>query len=97
MNAFTKYNDFAETLPIKYCQKYKLLLDNEYYYAAHFPKDKEMLRQIERRKKYEEFFWYALALEALRGKKQIAIKKSKKIFVFPSMIILLLFTHCIPN
>ncbi|UKI49947.1 MAG: DEAD/DEAH box helicase [Clostridium sp.] len=38
-----------------------------------------MLRQIERRKKYEEFFWYALALEALRSKKQIAIKKSKNI------------------
>lgn len=79
MNALAKNNELIETLPIKYCQKYKLLLDNEYYYNAHFPKDKEMLRQIERRKKYEEFFWYALALEALRSKKQIAIKKSKNI------------------
>lgn len=79
MDAFTKNQIFNETLPIKYCQKYKLLLDNEYYYDAHFPKNKEMLRQIERRKKYEEFFWYALALEALRNKKKIATKKCKNI------------------
>ena len=50
--ALSENNTYEETLPIEYCQKYRLYEDETFYYNAHFPKDKEVLLQVERRKKY---------------------------------------------
>lgn len=70
-----------DDLPPMYIEKYKFYQGYEYYYNSHFPKNREMIFQIERRKKYEEFFWYALGLEILRLSKEKKFKQAKNIRV----------------
>lgn len=61
-------NSFAveEKLPKEIIQKYKLYPINEYIIKSHFPTNKEDVRQVIRRRKYEEFFHYAIKLELLK-------------------------------
>lgn len=77
--AMSDIEEYKETLPIELCKKYRLYEDKEYFYNAHFPKTKETLHQVERRKKYEEFFWYSLSLEALNYQKKKLQKIQKRI------------------
>lgn len=66
-----------ETLPLELLEKYKLYPIEDYIALSHFPKDKKDYIQIQRRRKYEEFFWYSLSLELLR-KNRIGTKKVKR-------------------
>ncbi len=73
----------CETLPEDLINKYKLLPISEYLYYSHFPKNKNDVHQIMRRRKYEEFFYYALKLELLKSKrenhKRIGINLDEKV------------------
>ncbi len=53
-------------LPADLSNKYRLLNYNDYIVKAHFPESKKDFIEVQRRGKYEEFFWYSLALENLR-------------------------------
>ena len=71
-------NYFKEDyLPIELKEKYRLLDYKDYLYKAHFPESKKDFIEFQRRGKYEEFFWYSLALENLRIQR-IDNKKEKK-------------------
>lgn len=64
-----------ETLPTDLIDKYKLLTTEELIYKAHFPKTVEDIRQVDRRKKYEEFFWYLIRLAYI---KDLRISENKE-------------------
>ena len=55
-----------ETIPKELITKYKLFSMNELVYKAHLPIEKLDIIQINRRRKYEEFFWYAMSFNILR-------------------------------
>ena len=55
--------DYNETLPSELLDKYKLLNINEYIYKSHFPKTMDDVKEVLRRRKYEEFFFYTLRLK----------------------------------
>ena len=57
----------VETLPQELLSKYKLYNINDYIYYSHLPRSREDVRQILRRRKYEEFFWYTTRLEYLKS------------------------------
>jgi ATP-dependent DNA helicase RecG len=75
-NLFLMNVKIKETLPQELIDKYKLLDINKYIYLSHNPKNKEDIKQILRRRKYEEFFWYSIRLERLRFERNI-FKKSR--------------------
>ena len=68
-----------DILPKILKEKYKLLDYKDYLVLSHFPQTEEDLRQVFRRKKYEEFLRYCLKLEYLNQtiKKKY---KSKRVF-----------------
>lgn len=66
-----------ETLPIELIKKYKLIEISNYIYKAHFPNTKNDIIQVERRKKYEEFFWYLIRLEAIKDIRNSEIKEKR--------------------
>ena len=74
----------SETLPIELLEKYKLLNIKDYIYKSHFPINKEDVRQVLRRRKYEEFYWYSMRLEAL---KDLRISEDKKPRVIDNKLI----------
>ena len=57
----------GETIPKELLTKYKLYSMNELVYKSHLPIDKMDIIQINRRRKYEEFFWYAMSFNLLRN------------------------------
>ena len=59
----------CESLPAELINKYKLLPITEYIYFSHFPNNKNDVHQILRRRKFEEFFWYAIKIELLKRKR----------------------------
>lgn len=63
-----------ETLPLDLISKYRLYTNNELVYKAHLPNNKEEIHQINRRRKYEEFFWYSMSFSLLKA---MRIKKEK--------------------
>ena len=66
-----------ETLPSSLISKYKLYDINEYIYKSHAPKCREDVKQVLRRRKYEEFFWYCLRLEYLKTLREDIIKPKR--------------------
>ncbi len=66
-----------ETLPSSLISKYKLYDINEYIYKSHNPKCREDVKQVLRRRKYEEFFWYCLRLEYLKTLREDIIKPKR--------------------
>ena len=64
-------------LPNYLIEKYRLLNMNELLCKAHFPKVKEDCIQVRRRKRYEDFFWYACSLETLRMFRGFDLKNPK--------------------
>lgn len=66
-----------DTLPAKYVDKYRLLEINELIKKVHFPNSVEDYKQIKRRTRYEDFFWYTSELEVLRLSRGYEHKTSK--------------------
>lgn len=56
-----------ETLPENLVSKYKLFDINTYIKKSHLPESRDDVKQILRRRKYEEFFWYSIRLEYLKS------------------------------
>ena len=56
----------SEYLPLELIDKYKLCPIDKYIYLSHFPSTKEDVKEVLRRRKYEEFFWYSLRLNSLK-------------------------------
>ena len=56
-----------EVLPRDLIKKHSLYSMNELVYKSHLPKSKLDIIQINRRRKYEEFFWYAISFNMLRN------------------------------
>ena len=71
--------DAIDYLPFELKEKYKLLDYKDYIYKAHFPKTKRDFIKFQRRRKYEEFFWYSLSLENLRIKRIESFKEKRDI------------------
>lgn len=65
-NALQSGCQIAETLPLELIEKYRLYSAMQYVYASHFPQNRQDCIQMQRRRKYEEFFWYAVSLELLK-------------------------------
>lgn len=65
----------TETLPEALLQKYRLYSMKDLVYKAHLPKTKEEIHQINRRRKYEEFFWFQMSFLLLRNMRS---KKEKE-------------------
>ena len=59
--------EINDDIPSDMLSKYKLLNIKDYIYKSHFPQTKEDVRQVIRRKKYEEYFKYCLKIEGLRS------------------------------
>ncbi len=59
-------NNFSETIPLDLIKKYRLYEKKEYIYKSHFPSSTDDLKEVIRRRKYENFFWYYIELN-LRG------------------------------
>ena len=68
-----------ETLPLPLLEKYRLPLIKDYLYYSHLPRSSNDIRQVIRRRKYEEFFWYALRLLLLKNDR-FKNKKPKRSF-----------------
>lgn len=79
LDIFSNNITIKETLPENLVTKYKLYDIVKYIYTSHFPKNREEVRQVIRRRKYEEFFWYCLRLEFLKSLRADIIKP-KRIF-----------------
>lgn len=76
-NVFKSNYIVDETLPLELIQAYKLYPMNDYLYASHFPKSKNDYIQIQRRRKYEEFFWYSIQLELLKISRKNVLKQKR--------------------
>ena len=76
---FTNDIKIEETLPQILLDKYKLYDINKYIYCSHLPQNSEEVRQVLRRRKYEEFFWYSLRMEYIKSLR-IDILKPKRNF-----------------
>lgn len=63
-----------ETLPVHLLEKYHLLPMDQLIKKAHFPENRQDCIQVRRRRRYEDFFWYACSLESL---KQLRSKEQK--------------------
>lgn len=69
--------ELSETLPEKYLNKYRLLTIQQFVQKAHFPTGVEDCIQVKRRVRYEDFFWYAASLEALKLSRYFEQKNPK--------------------
>ena len=67
-----------ETLPTELLSKYKLLTLDRYLYLSHFPVTKNDIKEVMRRRKYEEMFWYSLRLRMLK-ENILRTKKEKRV------------------
>ncbi len=74
LDIFSNNIEIKETLPMELVDKYKLYNITKYIYSSHFPANREEVRQVLRRRKYEEFFWYSLRLELLKSLRSDILK-----------------------
>lgn len=79
MDIFSDNIIVNETLPKELIIKYKLYNISKYLYASHLPANREEVRQVIRRRKYEEFFWYLLRLEFIKSIREDIKKTERKI------------------
>lgn len=78
-NIFTHGYTFTDDLPSELIEKYKLFSSSKYVYTSHFPETKTDYIQIQRRRKYEEFFWYSVSLELLKISRKSKLKQKREI------------------
>ena len=69
----------AETLPKEIISRYKLYDINELIYKSHLPENKQDVLQINRRRKYEEFFFYAMSFHLLKSLRSKSEKDKRNI------------------
>lgn len=69
--------EIPDYLPKYLIDKYRLLDMNQLIEKSHFPAVKEDCVQVRRRRRYEDFFWYACSLEALRLFRGFELKTPK--------------------
>lgn len=78
-NIFTHGHTFVDDLPGELVDRYKLYPLSKYVYTSHFPETKNDYIQIQRRRKYEEFFWYSVSLELLKLTRKNKLKLERSI------------------
>lgn len=66
LEVFKSNISLKETLPKELINKYKLLPIEKYLYLSHFPLTKNDIKEVMRRRKYEEMFWYSIRLRMLK-------------------------------
>ena len=76
---FNSNPNINDTLPKEIIDKYKLLNNYDYIYKSHDPKTKDDLKEVIRRRKYEEFYWYSMKFEYIRSKRFNVLKKNRNI------------------
>ncbi len=69
--------NLIESLPNEIITKYKLYPIDKFIYTSHFPSNKEEVKQVIRRRKYEEFFWYAIRLELIKRMRTVNTKPKR--------------------
>ena len=67
----------SEYIPKELIEKYKLYPIDKYLYSSHFPKNKDEVKEVLRRRKYEEFFWYSLRLHSLKQTRNLETKSPR--------------------
>ena len=67
----------SEYMPQDLINKYRLYPIDKYLYASHFPKNKDEVKEVLRRRKYEEFFWYSLRLHSLKQTRNLETKSPR--------------------
>ncbi len=78
--AFDNYGDLMhDILPINIREKYRLISYKQLLDYAHFPQNKEMIKQVDRRLKYEELLMFQLKMQYIRLKKRAKKTPLKKI------------------
>ena len=70
-----------EVLPRDLIKKHSLYSMNELVYKSHLPESKLDIIQINRRRKYEEFFWYAISFNMLRNMRSKSEKPLRHIYM----------------
>ena len=65
---------FDETLPLELVEKYRLIDINNYYRLIHFPNNRNDIKQVYRRKKYEAYFNYSIKMSSL----SVLVKENSK-------------------
>lgn len=75
--AFMSIDKFEDKLPTELVIKYRLLDYYNYLYKTHFPLNRKDLQEIKRRRTYEKFFWYYLAIETLILRQRSYLKEPK--------------------
>ena len=70
---------FEETLPIELINKYNLLNIDEYIKKSHNPSTYNDVKEVLRRRKYEEFYWYSISFDLIREKRLSLSKKIRNI------------------
>ena len=76
---FKKENQFEETLPQEIIDKYRLLNINDYLIKSHLPLTTNDVKEVIRRRKYEEFYWYSISLSYIKNKRKEIVKKNRNI------------------
>lgn len=77
----------GDYLPLEMRKKYNLILRKQAVHAIHFPKDKEEYMQARRRLVFEEFFFFALALNQMKqGKHQKPSPYEMNMFELPEKL-----------
>ncbi len=71
--------NISESLPDDIIKKYHLLGIKEFLYKNHFPSSRVDVKEVLRRRKYEEFFWYLMRLEALKDNRINDVKEKRQI------------------
>lgn len=62
-NIYEKFNPaYEDEMPEYLKEKYRLISYNEYLYKSHFPRNSKDIKEITRRKKYQEYLEYSLGL-----------------------------------
>lgn len=65
-------------IPLKYCQKYRLISRNDALHQIHAPKNREGLKQSLRALKYEEFLKFQLQMQHMKSLNVQAIGHAKE-------------------
>lgn len=78
------YDQYAiqlqDDLPLQLRQQYRLISYEDAVLFSHFPENKEQVRQVERRIKYEELLKFQLKLQYLRYQTKIERQGAEKVF-----------------
>lgn len=80
-SAYDQYaTQLQDDLPLQLRQQYRLISYEDAVLFSHFPDNKEQVRQVERRIKYEELLKFQLKLQYLRYQTKIERQGAEKVF-----------------